>query len=92
MITLERILTLLGVVGQVVGLIVFGVTAGWFTLYAFNSEEKNWQLQGLVFSVYLLFVALLARAVSPGALGGFLLGAAGAFIFWGMIKDQKEQD
>lgn len=92
MITLERILTLLGSAAQVVGLIVFGVTAGWFTLSAFNSEEKNWQLQGLVYSVFLLFVALLARAASPGALGGFLLGTAGAFIFWGIMKDQKERD
>lgn len=92
MITLERVLTLLGSAAQVVGMIVFGVTAGWFTLFAFNSEEKTWQLQGLVFAVFLLFVALLARAVAPGSLGSFLLGAGAAFIFWGILKDRKKAE
>jgi hypothetical protein len=92
MLTIERVLTLLAAAAQVLGMITFGVTTGWFTLYAFHSEEKTWQLQGLVFSVFLLFVALLARASSPGALGGFLLGAAAAFIFWGIIKGQKEEE
>jgi len=91
MFTIERVLTLLASAVQVLGMITFGVTTGWFTLYAFHSEEKNWQLQGLVFSVFLLFVALLARAASPGALGSFLLGAAAAFIFWGIIKGRKEE-
>jgi len=91
MFNLREILALLGAFGQVIGLIVFGVAAGWFTLYAFRQPERHWGLQSVVFGVFFLFVALLARFSSPGAFGGFLLGAAGAFLYWGIFKKEASE-
>ncbi len=81
---------IIGLFVQVLGLVMFGVTTGWFTLYVINQPEKNWQLQSIVYSVFLVFTALLARSLSPGALGAFLAGAAGAMIYWGLIKDREK--
>jgi hypothetical protein len=82
-----------GIVGlfvQVLGLVMFGVTTGWFTLYVINQPEKNWQLQSIIYSVFLVFTALMARYLTPGAFGAFLVGAAGAMIYWGLIKDREK--
>lgn len=82
-----------GIVGlfvQVLGLVMFGVTTGWFTLYVINQPEKNWQLQSIIYSVFLVFTALIARYLTPGAFGAFLVGAAGAMIYWGLIKDREK--
>lgn len=86
MFTFERVLTLLGTFSQVLGLLVFGLTSGWFTLFAFRQPERKWQLQALVYGVYLVFVAAMARFTTPGGYGAFLIGATAAFLFWGVFK------
>ncbi|MEA2008822.1 MAG: hypothetical protein U9O54_06845 [Chloroflexota bacterium] len=91
MLNLREFLAFLGMFGQVFGLIVFGVAAGWFTLYAFQQPERRWELQSVVFGVFFLFVALLARFSSPGAFGGFLLGVTGAFLYWGIFKKSASE-
>jgi hypothetical protein len=55
-----------------------------------NQPEKNWQLQSIIYSVFLVFTALMARYLTPGAFGAFLVGAAGAMIYWGLIKDREK--
>jgi xanthine/uracil permease len=84
------VVDIVGLLVQVLGLVLFGIAAGWFTLQVFNQPEKNWQLQGIVYSVFLVFVALMARYLNPGALGAFLVGAAGAMIYWGLIKNREK--
>jgi len=91
MTTFEDVLRILGILARALGMIAFGITSGWFTWQAFNQAEEGWQLKAIVFAVFFLFIALLARYTSPGGLGGYLLGAAGAFLFWGMI-DRKGTD
>ena len=92
MLSFREILAFLGIISQTFGLVVFGVVAGWFTLFAFRQPERRWELQSVVFGVFFLFVALLARFSSPGAFGGFLLGAAGAFLYWGMLKKNSSEN
>ena len=84
-----EIIEILGLIIQLLGLFLFGITAGWFTLYVINQPEKSWQMQSIVYSVFLIFVALMARYLNPGALGTFLIGAAGAMIYWGLFKNQE---
>ena len=79
---------ILGLFIQILGLVLFGVTAGWFTLYVINQPEKSWQLQSIVYSVFLVFIAFMVRYLNPGALGALLLGSSGAMIYWGLIKDR----
>jgi hypothetical protein len=90
--TFYDVVGIVGLLVQVLGLFLFGVTTGWFTLYMINQPEKNWQLQSIVFSVFLVFTALLVKYLNPGAFGTFLTGAAGAMIYWGLIKTRKKPE
>ena len=83
---------IVGLLVQVLGLLLFGVTTGWLTLYVINQPEKNWQLQSIVFSVFLVFSAIMVKFLTPGASGTFLTGAAGALIYWGLIKTREKPE
>ncbi len=85
-----QIIEMLGLIVQLLGLFLFGIIAGWFTLYAINQPEKSWQMQSIVYSVFLVFVALMVRYLNPGALGTFLIGTAGAMIYWGLLKNREK--
>ncbi|MBC8503431.1 MAG: hypothetical protein ISR58_05480 [Anaerolineales bacterium] len=78
------VIAFFGWVVRFVGLLVFGIAAGWFTLYAFNNDEGRWQMQIAVFLGIFLFTALLAYYSSAGGLGGFALGLGGGLLYWGM--------
>ncbi len=92
MVTFYDVLGVIGLFVQVLGLILFGVTTGWFTLYVINQPEKNWQLLSIVFSVFLVFSALMAQYLTPGAFGAYLAGAAGAMIFFGLLKTREKPE
>ena len=81
-----QIIEMFGLIAQILGLVLFGVTVGWFTLHVINQPEKSWQLQSIVYSVFLVFTGLLVRYLTPGAMGTFLVGLSGAMIYWGLIK------
>lgn len=85
-----QVLEILGLVVQFLGLVLFGVTVGWYTIFVVNQPEKSWQLQSIVYSVLLVFVALMVRFLTPGALGAFLLGASAAMLYWGLIKNREK--
>ncbi len=87
-----EILSIIGIFIQVMGLLLFGVTAGWFTLYVIGQPEKNWQMQSIVFSVFLVFISLMVKYLTPGARGAFLIGAASAMIYWGLIKTREKPE
>ncbi len=74
----------LGSIVRLLGLLVFGVAAGWFTLYAFNQPEKRWQVQIAVFLGTFAFTALLANFSSAGGLGAFVLGLGAGLLNWGL--------
>jgi xanthine/uracil permease len=92
MITFYEVLEIVGIFIQVLGLVLFGVAAGWFTLHVISQAEKNWQLQSIVYSVFLVFIALLVNYLSRGAEGAFLVGTAGALIYWGLIKNREKPE
>lgn len=85
-----QMIEILGLIAQIFGLVLFGVTVGWFTLYVINQPEKNWQLQSIIYSVFLVFVGLMVRFLSPGSVGSLLMGLSGAFIYWGLIKGREK--
>ncbi len=85
-----QITEILGSFVLILGLLLFGITAGWFTLFAVNQPEKTWQLQSIVYSVFLVFIALMVRYLPPGALGAFLVGTAGALFYWGLFKNREK--
>ncbi|HBX68563.1 MAG TPA: hypothetical protein DEH25_04055 [Chloroflexi bacterium] len=71
------------------GLLVFGVAAGWFTLYAFR--DRPWQLQIAVFLGFFLLVAALSFSTSASGVGAFTFGSGAALLFWG-LKNTREPD
>lgn len=77
----------IGGILRLLGLFVFGISTGWFTLYAFRRPEPKWQLQVSVFLGFLFFTALTLRFTSAGSAGAFVLGAGGALLYWGMGKE-----
>ena len=89
---LFAIASFFGSLFQVIGLLVFGVAAAWFTLYAFRQPERRWQLQIAVFLGFLFFTALTLRYTSAGGAGGFVLGAGGALLFWGLRGEGESED
>ena len=84
-------LTLLSYFIRFVGLLVFGVAAGWFTVYAFRELAESWQLKIAVFLGFLTFSAALVRFESAGAEGGYALGAGAALLIWGLRQGNKEE-
>ena len=87
-----EILSIIGIFIQVLGLILFGVTTGWFTLHVLGQPEKNWQMLSIVSSVFLIFIALMVKHLSRGAEGAFLIGVAGSMIYWGLIKTRVKPE
>lgn len=83
-----QIIEVIGLIVQILGLVLFGVTTGWFTLHVINQSDKSWQLQSIVYSVFLVFIGLMVRFLTPGALGSLLMGLSGAMLYWGLIKDR----
>ncbi len=88
--TFYSVAEIIGIFVQALGLVLFGVATGWFTLNVINQPEKNWRLQSIVYSVFLVFVAMIGRFLTPGAFGAFLTGTAGAMIYWGLIKNREK--
>ena len=86
------LLSFLGGILRLVGLLVFGVSAGWFTLYAFRQPERKWQLQISVFLGFMLFSVLTLRFTSAGSAGAFALGAGSALLYWGREKVEKPEE
>ncbi len=82
----------LGSIVRLLGLLVFGVAAGWFTLYAFKQPEKRWQLQIAVFLGIFAFTALLANFSSAGGLGAFVLGLGAGLLNWGLRETDSSDE
>ena len=85
-----EVIGIVGMVVQFLGLILFGIASGWFTIYLARGNDQSWQLKSIVYSVFLVFIASMGYFLTPGAFGSLLLGAAGAMMFWGVIKDLEK--
>ena len=81
----------IGGIIRAIGLLIFGIAAGWFTVDAFRQPERKWQLQIAVFLGFLLFSALTMWFASPAGSGMYVFGAGSALLYWGMKKDQDDE-
>jgi hypothetical protein len=84
-------LTLVSYFVRFIGLLVFGVAIGWFTLYAYRELAQNWQLKIAVFLGFLAFSAALVRFESAGAEGAYVLGTGAAMLIWGLRQSNKTE-
>ena len=88
----EIALTILSYISRFIGLTVFGVALGWFTLFAFRALAENWQLKVAVFLGFLALVAVVVRFETAGSEGGFALGAGIALLIWGLRGSGKKEE
>ncbi|MFH2103583.1 MAG: hypothetical protein ABIJ39_09560 [Chloroflexota bacterium] len=87
-----EILELLASLLRLFGMIVFGLGVGWFALEFLRKGQQAWQLQIAIFLGFIGLGIALAYFITPGALGGFALGAGFALLFWGLPKKKKDED
>lgn len=83
---------LAGYIMRLLGLLVFGVAAAWFTLTAYRQAGERWQLQIAIYLGLLFFTALLARFASAAGLGGFTLGTGAGLLYWGLRKEEAPDE
>ena len=74
---------------RVFGLLVFGVAAGWFILFAY--KKRPWQLQIAVFLGSFLLAGIIFYSSPAAGVGAFGLGAGAGMLFWG-LKDHQGAD
>jgi hypothetical protein len=80
------LVSFLGVLLRLAGLLVFGVAAGWFTLFTFRQPEGKWQLQAAAYLGFVTLSALIIGLVSPGGVGAYALGAGVTLLYLGKQK------
>ena len=80
------LVSFLGVLLRLAGLVVFGVAAGWFTLFTFRQPEGKWQLQAAAYLGFVTLSALIFGLVSPGGAGAYALGAGVTLLYLGNQK------
>jgi len=90
-------LEILSALLHLLGLLVFGLGAGWFVLEVFRKGQQVWQLQLALFLGFCGLAIALAYFTTAGALGAFGIGIGiGVAMFvWGMPKPkgkEKEED
>lgn len=86
-----EILDLFGSLFRLLGMLVFGLGAGWLVLEMFHKGQQAWQLQ---IALFLGFAGLAVAAMyflTPGGLGALAIGAGAAMLLWGMKKPKKEE-
>ena len=83
-------LTFISELIRLFGLLIFGIAAGWFTLYAFR--DRPWQLQIAVFLGLFLLAAVISFSTPASGVGAFALGAGAALLFFGFRKETKEEE
>ena len=86
MFTVFDLVTYAGALFRVLGMLVFGVAAGWFLLHTYRQAAERWQLQIAIFLGFFFFVAATIRFTSAAGIGAFALGAGAAMLFWGLRK------
>lgn len=89
---LQIALDLIGALIRLIGMVLFGLGAGWVILEFLRKAEQAWQVQ---IAVFLGFVGLgigMVRFLAPGALGGFGIGLGVAIFLWGLPKKEKTEE
>jgi hypothetical protein len=89
---LYDVLTVLGVIVQPIGLLVFGVMAAWLTLKILDQEKVVWQVQAVAFGIFFAFLAYIGSWLTPGALGALTLGAGAGLVFFGLIQNREKKE
>jgi hypothetical protein len=81
--TINAIINPIGWALRFLGLIVFGLGAGWLTLDTLGKKDAAWQLKAVVVISLMGFAGAMLRFSNAGAIAGFVLGSGVALLLWG---------
>ncbi|MBI3159083.1 MAG: hypothetical protein HYZ26_05740 [Chloroflexi bacterium] len=87
---LWQILTVLAILPRFIGLLVFGLGAGWLALHIFSHHEHSWQVAAVLLVCFFGLAGAMLNFMPPGALGAYTLGAGAALLYWGLRKPDDE--
>ena len=87
--TIDQVLTLLGVIFRPLGFLIFGFGAGWLATRPFLEEQKWWQLEALTLIAFFGCLVTLSIYSGAGSVGAFALGAGIAVIVFGVRLGQS---
>jgi hypothetical protein len=91
--TLQLVLDILAALFRVLGMLLFGLAAGWGFIEFLRKGQQAWELQIAVFLGFVGLAIAMARFLSPAALGGFGVGTGVAVFLWGMQRAKaKDED
>jgi len=83
----SQILNIIGTVIRDIGLLVFGVAAGWLTMSVFQQPERQWQLQAVALGALFILTGMLAAFTSAGGLGAFGITSGATILFLALRKN-----
>lgn len=77
------VMAVLGYFLRLLGVLVFGVAAGWLVLQAIKPEGFQWPLAAAAtVGLFLTFALVGGWVEGGGTVGAFGLGAGGAILIW----------
>jgi len=87
--TIDQVLTLLGVIFRPLGFLVFGFAAGWLASMPFAEAQKWWQLEAIALVAFFGSLVTLSIYSGAGSVGAYGLGAGIGVIVFGIRLGQK---
>ena len=89
---LKTTFELLSALLRIIGLLLFGLGAGWLVLEFLRKGAQAWQLQIALFLGFAGLGIAMAVYLSPAALGAFGVGAGVAMLLWGLPKPKAKEE
>ncbi len=90
--TLQVVLEILGALFRALGMLLFGLAAGWGFIEFLRKGQQTWELQIAVFLGFVGLGVAMAHYLAPAALGGFGVGVGVAVFLWGMQRSKPKED
>lgn len=88
----QEIMILVASVPRFLGMLVFGVSAGWLLIHLLRRHSNVWQVEAVLLVCFFGLAGAMLRFASIGSLGAYTLGAGAALLIWGLRPQADDSD
>ncbi|TAK13975.1 MAG: hypothetical protein EPO32_03360 [Anaerolineae bacterium] len=88
----HEIMNLVAAIPRFLGMLVFGVGAGWLLIHLLRRHAQAWQVEAVLLVCFFGMAAAVVRFASIGSLGAYTLGAGAAMLIWGLRNPSEEPE